>query len=99
MKKINVLIFCFICLSSCTFKTPEIKNEDCCITEGLFKGKWEDYYECGLFCIEKECYAQAVEYLNQALSIKTIDKRMIRTYGVHMIDYFPHREKEWLFIL
>jgi hypothetical protein len=96
MKKINALILCFICLSSCIFKTPEIKkthHENCCITEGLFKGKWEDYYECGLFCIEKECYSQAVEYLNQALSIKTVDKRMIRTYGVHMIDYFPHREK------
>ena len=96
MIKNSFLLLFLLCLCCCVYNKSEKYNsieKDCCKTEGLFKGKWEDYYECALSCIEDESYEQSIVYLNHALSVKKKDKRKIRTYGVHIIDYFPHREK------
>jgi tetratricopeptide (TPR) repeat protein len=65
-----------------------------CTINGAFKGKWYDYYHLGLSCMQGGCYDEAIKCFNQASQrpLRNNDQRMVRTYGMHVIDYFPHRE-------
>ncbi len=59
---------------------------------GLFRCRWWNYYERGLSFLDGEYFDEAVLDLNLALEQRDKDQRMARTYGMHFIDYFPHRE-------
>jgi hypothetical protein len=59
---------------------------------GLFRCRWWNYYERGLSFLDGKFLDEAVSDLNQALEQRDKDQRMARTYGMHFIDYFPHRE-------
>jgi tetratricopeptide (TPR) repeat protein len=62
-------------------------------TEGaFFRHRWWNYYERGLSYAEGQYYQEAVSDLTKALEQRSADQRMARTYGMHFIDYFPHRE-------
>jgi tetratricopeptide (TPR) repeat protein/TolB-like protein len=62
-------------------------------TEGaFFRHRWWNYYERGLSYAEGNFYQEAVSDLKQALEQRSQDQRMARTYGMHFVDYFPHRE-------
>jgi TolB-like protein len=58
----------------------------------FFRHRWWNYYERGLSYAEGKYYQEAVSDLTQALEQRAEDQRMARTYGMHFIDYFPHRE-------
>jgi len=60
--------------------------------KGAFRGRWWNYYERGLSFAEGRFYARALSDLRAAASQRDRDQRMARTYGMHFIDYFPHRE-------
>ncbi len=62
-------------------------------TSGIFRSQWDDYYERALSYVEGGCYPEAIFDLNEALKQRFRDQWMARTYGIHFIDYFPHREK------
>ncbi len=90
-----LLIFLLI-LASCaplTTHTCEKNGVPYCQTQGVFGGKWYDYYERGVSCLEGRCYEAALYDFNEAIRQRSTDKKFIRTYGMHFIDYFPHREK------
>ena len=70
-----------------------------CTTKGLFKGRWFNYYERALSCMEGEFYNDALIDLSEAMKVREQDKRMSRTYGMRFIDYFPHREKGLIYYL
>lgn len=59
---------------------------------GTFRGKWWNYYERGLEYAEKGDWGKALGDLREAASQRGTDQRMARTYGMHFIDYYPHRE-------
>jgi TolB-like protein/tetratricopeptide (TPR) repeat protein len=62
-------------------------------TEGaFFRHRWWNYYERGLSYAEGKFYQEAVSDLKQAIEQRPEDQRMARTYGMHFVDYFPHRE-------
>lgn len=62
-------------------------------TEGaFFRHRWWNYYERGISYAEGKFYEDAVSDLKQALEQRSQDQRMARTYGLHFVDYFPHRE-------
>lgn len=62
-------------------------------TEGaFFRHRWWNFYERGLSYAEGRYYQEAVADLTKALEQRFADQRMARTYGMHFIDYFPHRE-------
>ena len=61
--------------------------------EGIFTGQWYDYYECALSYKKGGCYQYALNDLNKAINIEFKDERWTKTYGMHFMDYFPHREK------
>jgi len=58
---------------------------------GAFRHRWWNYYERGLSYAEGEFYPQALADLKRAVDQRDKDQRKARTYGMHFIDYFPHR--------
>lgn len=62
------------------------------ITKGLFKGRWWNYYERGVSFGEGGFLKEAEIDFKAALEQRNVDQRVARTYGMHFVDYFPHRE-------
>jgi TolB-like protein len=60
--------------------------------EGLFKSRWNDYYQRGVSYSEGEFWEDAAADFSKALNKRKDDQRRARTYGMHFIDYFPNRE-------
>ncbi len=61
-------------------------------TGGLFRERWWNYYERGLSLAEGEFYDEAMQDLKTAIEQRRDDQWRSRTYGMHLINYFPHRE-------
>jgi hypothetical protein len=59
---------------------------------GTFRGKWWNYYDRGLESAEKGEWEKALTDLRQAITMRQKDQRNARTYGMHFVEYFPHRE-------
>ena len=62
------------------------------VTEGAFRHKWWNYYERALSYADGGFFQEAELDLQEALKLRDKDQRRARTYGMHFIDYFPHRE-------
>jgi hypothetical protein len=60
--------------------------------KGAFRSQWWNFYERGLSYAEGRFYSEAFSDLRTAAEMRETDQRMARTYGMHFIDYFPHRE-------
>src|SRR5262249_21456384 len=57
-----------------------------------WRGRWWDYYQRGLSYAAGEFWPEAIADLQAALTQRQTDQRDARTYGLHFLDYFPHRE-------
>jgi len=65
-----------------------------CYTKGQFKGnKWYSYYERSLSCMKGGFYDNALMDLERAIQLSDKDQWWLFMYGMHYMDYFPHREK------
>jgi TolB-like protein/tetratricopeptide (TPR) repeat protein len=62
------------------------------VVKGTFRHRWWNYYERGLSYAEGQFYEEAVLDLRSAIKQRDKDQRSARTYGMHFVDYFPHRE-------
>jgi hypothetical protein len=62
------------------------------VTAGAFRGRWWNHFERGVSYADGRLWKQAEEDFQQALRQRATDQRRARTYGMHFIDYFPHRE-------
>jgi len=101
-KKIKYLILfalafsILILLCGCTGPQPNpayVKNGKAYgIVEGTFRHRWWNFYERGLSFAKGEFYKEAVVDLKEAMAQREKDQRSARTYGMHFVDYFPHRE-------
>jgi TolB-like protein len=74
--------------SACTGRPDPSRPQ----TGGLFRHRWWNYYQRALGAADDRNYAAARADLTAALERRDLDQRMARTYGMHFIDYFPHRE-------
>ncbi len=63
------------------------------ISFGFAGGKWYNFYEEGLDLMKSGNWSHAISKFDQALLIKDKDVNKIKTYGMHFIKYYPHREK------
>lgn len=79
---------------------PRVKTDEQPPTAGhLFRHRWWNYYVRGIASADRMNYAAALADLERAVAQRAKDQRMARTYGMHFIDYFPHREQgviHWL---
>lgn len=62
------------------------------VTEGSFRSNWWNYYERALSYADGGFWEEAEFDLRDAIAQRNNDQRRARTYGMHFIDYFPHRE-------
>jgi tetratricopeptide (TPR) repeat protein len=62
------------------------------ITSGLFNDQWWNFYERGLSFAEGEFYEEAIKDFQTAIQMRRDDQWQSRTYGMHFINFFPHRE-------
>lgn len=100
MKKfmIIVLCFCLILVFFCACQTihdqkPLEKDGKLYgLTEGAFRHTWWNYYERALSYADGGFLKEAESDLKEAIRQRKNDQRRARTYGMHFVDYFPHRE-------
>ena len=85
MKQIISLL---VAIALCLIPGPVVFSAD----DGTFRGKWWNYYDRGLSSADSGDWTSAVNDLQQCIKMQDRDQRMARTYGMHFIDYFPHRE-------
>ena len=55
-------------------------------------GEWFREYENGVKAMEAQKWDVAIEYFKSAIKGNPNDNQKVRTYGMHFIEYFPHRE-------
>lgn len=55
-------------------------------------GQSYNYYENGLAYMKKAQWDRAIDEFRSAVSLEFTDRSNFKTYGMHFIDYFPHRE-------
>ncbi|MCG6881665.1 MAG: hypothetical protein LJE96_21285 [Deltaproteobacteria bacterium] len=60
--------------------------------QGSFRGRWWNYYERGLSYADGRFFEEAARDFRTAIQKREKDQRMARTYGMHFVDYFAHRE-------
>lgn len=62
------------------------------VTGGSFRGRWWNFYERGVSFEDGQFWEKAETDLREAVRLRPDDRRRARTYGMHFVDYFPHRE-------
>lgn len=58
----------------------------------LWRARWWNYYERGVSYAEGQYWDDAISDFQRAIKQRDADQRRARTYGLHFLDYFPHRE-------
>jgi len=61
-------------------------------SQNTWRDRWWDHYERGTSYAEGEFWDEALADFTAAAGQRDRDQRRARTYGMHLIDYFPHRE-------
>ena len=61
-------------------------------TRGAFRNRWWNFYERGISFADGKFFSEAEADFKEAVQQREKDQRMARTYGMHFVDYFPHRE-------
>ncbi len=90
---LTAIFSCFRGGETLPLQAPKLKdNKFYGVTKGLFRHRWWNYYERGLSFAEGGYWKEAKDDLREAIRQRKNDKRRARTYGMHFIDYFPHRE-------
>lgn len=95
LKKCTLLLLFSLLSSACTPTPPTARVKDGITygtTKGLFNHRWWNYYERGCSFAEGEFWKEAENDFIEAIKKRENDQRRARTYGMHFIDYFPHRE-------
>ncbi len=58
----------------------------------MHRGRWWNYYTRGACYLEHGHYKEARHDFDMAIKIRPDETRDARMYGMHFMDYFPHRE-------
>ncbi len=81
-----------VALFSGCLKAPAESDEERAAYGAIFRHRWWNYYARALDGANQQTYDAAKRDLAAALTQRDGDRRMARTYGMHFMDYFPHRE-------
>lgn len=91
-----ILLLALLTVWGCASRSSGDPNADT-DDRTIFRHRWWNYYARGLSAAEGRAYSRAIADLQTALQKRDRDQRMARTYGMHFVDYFPHRELGILF--
>ena len=92
---IVIFVSCILFLGCAVQQDTQVKIKDgkkYGVVEGTFRHRWWNYYERGLSFADGEFWEEAAMDFREAIKQRKADQRMARTYGMHFVDYFPHRE-------
>ena len=91
-KHIFPLILCLLLLSGCAIaeRSPCLHEKP--PSECRHRFDWECCYRSGLAYARGGCLDKAISELRSAMAQNPKDRWRTRTYGMHFLDYFPHRE-------
>lgn len=92
MKKILVPLLFILALAACVDEQPRQVRDGVEYAGGGFRGRWWNYYERGCSLAEGKFFQEAIADFEEAVKGRGQDQWRARTYGMHFIDYFPHRE-------
>ena len=87
---------CLLGLGGCAVDQGQVQVKDGqqygVTSSQVWRGRWWNYYERGSSYAAGEFWPQAITDLQEAIKQRDEDQRRARTYGLHFLDYFPHRE-------
>jgi TolB-like protein len=89
---ITFTISLFTCAPTATAPVYQKNGRTFGVTSGAFRHRWWNFYERGLSYADGQFFKEAVADLQEAVRQRAKDQRMARSYGMHFVDYFPHRE-------
>lgn len=95
MHFVSVIILCNII--GCAVEKGTVRVKDGTpygVVPGTWRARWWNYYQRGLSYAEGEFWHEASADFQAAVKQRRgqTDRRRAYTYGVHYLDYFPHRE-------
>ena len=71
---------------------PGSTKEEIAKNFNLYRGKWWNYYIRGRWYADGSYWDEAVQDFKKAVSFRSADQRSARSYGLHFLEYFAHRE-------
>lgn len=92
------IFFYFVSIAIAGCAVPTIEP---CFKDGIDYSKipyyiirkdWDSCYLRGCSYMDGECFDLAIQEFKKAIMIRPNDKRVTRPYGMHFLEYFPHRE-------
>jgi len=90
------LAFVFVILSllapSKALHSKKSKELGCGEIKGHFRGRFWHFYQRGRSWAACKMWDKAESDFREAIKQRQADQVMAKTYGLHFIDYFPHRE-------
>lgn len=89
---IGVIFFFLACAAQAPAPVYQKDGKTYGVVKGSFRHRWWNYYERGLSYAEGRYWQEAEQDLKEAVRQRDKDQRMARSYGMHFVDYFPHRE-------
>jgi len=89
---LSALSWCMGCATQTSDSVYTKEGKEYGKVKGAFRHRWWNYYEQALSFSDGEFHKEAISNLNIAIEQRPEDQRMARTYGMHFVDYFPHRE-------
>ena len=90
-----IWVICLFCMMGCAVDQGKIfvKNgKEYGRIPGSWRNRWWNYYQRGNSYAEGEFWSEAIADFQAAIHQRPKDQWQARTYGMHFIDYFPHRE-------
>ena len=85
-----------LCLSGCAVEQGNVYQKGGkkygVTPEMTWREKWWDYYQRGVSYAEGEYWQEAIADFQAAIRKRQNDERQARTYGLHFLDYFAHRD-------
>lgn len=103
--KYGMVIFCVLVLAGCAttvsqigvdnwrdYYKPGSTKEEITKHFNLYRGKWWNYYSRGRWYADGSYWDEAVQDFKRAINLRSVDERSARSYGLHFLEYFAHRE-------
>jgi Curli production assembly/transport component CsgG/Glucodextranase, domain B len=92
----SLLLLLLLSMAGCAVERGEVyvkEGKQYGVTSSqIWRGRWWNHYERGISYADGEFWDDAIADFQAALAQRQEDQRRARTYGLHFLDYFPHRE-------